>query len=360
MFKVKNSRTGECMVTLDYPSREAREIAFRGLSNDGVLRCPHCDETVVFRQKEILTAHFSHLPHSACPYSQEPIDLLEARSALYRFLKRNIIGTVTIEYAPEQSLFPRAVDCWVEMTGETFAYWIFERGVRSATKRNAIREEFRKLDVKPHFVFHSQMLHKSKAGGDTFALGTTERTFLRRTKYDPPYSTCGSLHYIDVHRHEWLTLRGTGALDCVGQFTGKEIGTSMEWVKVCKRTGEIFHPGEQEHQLFEQASLFEESRLSIVPKRELPATSRVSPYAHLAPDVQKMREEWDKLPRTNETVAQIIARLYRKGRDETPISYVEREGTCEFCGTKTRDWIVFDGKTGLCKCRACYGRSERR
>jgi len=356
MFKVRNNRSGEIMVTLDYDGREKLEEAFRKLSIQGDLKCPHCNETVVFRHGEILCPHFSHRPNSACPYSQETMDLLEARSVLYRFLKKNCMGKVLIEHVVENSALPRAVDCWVERDGLVFAYWIFERGTRSAEKRKSIRGEFRKLEVKPHFVFHSQMLQRGEMGKGAFSLEPTERYFLRRTKFDPEHSSCGSLQYIDPHRGQWSTLRGLEAIGCVGQFQGTELRNPLEWVKVCEETGETFHPGEQEHQTFQQAVLFEEPPVSKVSGKKEPAP--ISPYAHLAPNVRKWREELDKLPRTNETVRQIIDRLHRKGRDDTPISYEDRKAICGLCGETTRDWIVFDGRTGRCKCRACYAKKK--
>jgi len=356
MFKVRNSRTAEVMVTLDYDGGEILEETYRKLSNQGVLKCLHCNQSVVFRHGQIRCPHFSHRPNSACPYSQETMDLLEARSVLYRFLKQSCEGKVSIEHVVQNSSLPRAVDCWVERDGVTFAYWIFERSTRSAEKRCSIRGEFRKLDVRPHFVFHSQMLQRGEINKGSFTLDPTERYFLRRTKFDPEQTSCGSLQYIDPHRRQWSTLRGLEAAGCVGQFQGTELCHPLEWVKVCKETGEIFHPGEQGHRLWEQAVLFEDKPVSKAVERKDPTPA--SPYAHLAPDVQKWREELDKLPRTNETVRQIIDRLHRKGRDDTPISYEERKAICGLCGEMTRDWIVFDGKTGRCKCRACYSKKK--
>jgi hypothetical protein len=34
----------------------------------------------------------------------------------------------------------------------------------------------------------------------------------------------------------------------------------------------------------------------------------------------------------------------------------DKEAPCEFCGVVTRDWVVYTGKTGTCKCRTCYDR----
>ena len=37
---------------------------------------------------------------------------------------------------------------------------------------------------------------------------------------------------------------------------------------------------------------------------------------------------------------------------------LEREGTCKYCGKKTRDWQSFFGKTGMCVCHDCYRQGK--
>jgi hypothetical protein len=34
--------------------------------------------------------------------------------------------------------------------------------------------------------------------------------------------------------------------------------------------------------------------------------------------------------------------------------FAERKAQCERCGVYTTDWMSYDGKTGLCKCNACF------
>jgi len=36
----------------------------------------------------------------------------------------------------------------------------------------------------------------------------------------------------------------------------------------------------------------------------------------------------------------------------------EREGTCQYCGKKTTDWMWFFGATGVCVCRDCYRQGK--
>jgi hypothetical protein len=342
------------MVVLDYLSWDACEEAFRELSDRGLLKCPVCRETVVFRHGFIRCAHFAHRPNSSCPFSHESMELLEARAALYGLLRNAGIGTVEIEHSLPKSRLPRTVDCWVEAGTSTFAYWIFDRGVKSREMRKTIRSELRSANTHPHFVFHEQLLQRASVEHGGFVLSPTERDFIRRTQFDPEGSESGSLHFIEPKLENLTTLRGLAAQECSGYFKGREIQTFLGGVKVCPATGELFHPWEQPRAV--ERELFD----NTPSPRGVSATDAppLSPYAHLAPDVRKWREELDKLPRSNKSIPEMIRELHDKGRDLSSISYEEREGICEYCGEKTRDWIVFDGKTGRCKCRKCYPRKQ--
>jgi len=52
------------------PRAEAERA--RALSDEGALRCPCCDEPVVFRAGRLVTAHFAHRPGAACALGDDP------------------------------------------------------------------------------------------------------------------------------------------------------------------------------------------------------------------------------------------------------------------------------------------------
>lgn len=39
--------------------------------------------------------------------------------------------------------------------------------------------------------------------------------------------------------------------------------------------------------------------------------------------------------------------------DTLPATEQDKEGTCIFCGKKTREWWFYDGATGMCRCKEC-------
>jgi hypothetical protein len=95
------------------------EAAFRVPAREGQLGCPHCRERVIFRNGEVYVPHFAHKAVGPCPYSSDSLEILEARAALYRFLKSQPGLIVSIEHSLSPEKLKRPIDCWVKCGDKT-------------------------------------------------------------------------------------------------------------------------------------------------------------------------------------------------------------------------------------------------
>jgi len=347
MFRVLDTRTGELAISLDCCTPDQLDKAFRIPAKDGKLKCPVCRSPVALRRDFDAIPHFLHAKGSDCPHANEDLRLLQLRATLYRHLRREFGHGVTAEHdLPGKA--PRSVDCWVDINGKKFAYWIFDKEVKSAAKRRELRNAIEAEGATCHFVFDEQMI--KRMGENTLDLGETEKFAKVCTPYDvlDGQNEGGSLHYLGMKGNEavlttYRTLRDDSKSEL---FVGIEKKHELLESEVCPHTGFLVHPGERTH-------------AEIARTRK----ARVELANELKPDDPEYirRREWEaetrRRPRTNESVREIVARLLRPRSDIRTLELCrEREAPCEFCGVVTRDWIVFTGKTGTCKCRTCYER----
>jgi len=347
MFRVLNTSTGELAVSLDYYTSEQLDKAFRVPGKDGVLKCPTCRTTVVLRQEFDALPHFLHPKGSKCPHANENLRLLEIRAALYRHLRREFGDGVTVEH--DLPNLPRSVDCWVESSGTKIGYWIFEREmVCSPAKRIVLREAIQADGAQCHFLFSDQMLNSTETG--TLQLGATEKFAKVCTPYDvlDGQNEGGSLHYIGMVGPDAVltTFRVLRDESNTGLFTGIKKKHPLSETEVCADTGFLVHASEKSY-----------AEILITRKAREKLAEKLMPNHAEA----LRRKEWEletrRMGRTNETVREIVNRLLRPRSDIRTLELCrEREAPCEFCGVVTRDWIVYTGATGKCKCRTCYER----
>jgi len=347
MFRVLDTRTGELAVSLDYYTSDQLDKAFRGPGKEGALKCPTCRTTVVLRREFDALPHFLHPKGSKCPHATENLRLLEIRAALYRHLRREFGDGVTVEHdLPNLS---RSVDCWVESHGKKIGYWVFDgEMVCSLAKRIALREAIQADGAQCHFVFSNLMLNPTVAG--TLNLGETEKFAKVCTPYDvlDGQNEGGSVHYIGMVGQDAVltTYRVLRDELKTGLFNGIEKKHPLSETEVCADTGFLVHPNEKSY-----------AEILITRKaREKLAEKSVPDSAEAL-----RRKEWEletrRMRRTNETVREIVNRLLRPRSDVRTLELCrEREAACEFCDVVTRDWIVYTGATGKCKCRTCYER----
>lgn len=104
--------------TFEYKNRELRDWSDRKL-----LKCPDCEELMIYRNGEFKIAHFSH--KSKCKFDKELIyrhpeteEHLNGKIAIYKWLKRNNVKNVKLEsWIPETKQRP---DIYFEINNKRF------------------------------------------------------------------------------------------------------------------------------------------------------------------------------------------------------------------------------------------------
>jgi len=355
VFKVFDVEANEFRTVLDWKTREELESIFRAAGRAGQLLCPHCREQVIFRYSDIHMPHFAHKALGACPYSSESMAILQARAALYGFLKKHFGASVEIEHALPASDMPRPVDCWVQRDGKPIAYWLMEKGTRGTVRIDALHKGITGTGAIVHFVFLAQILRELPEEKGVFRLTPTEEHLMYRSKWDNAYSdykySAGSLHYLNVLEQsaELVTLRSLRYERCVRHFSSSNIlRTEISKMAVDAESGEFVHPGEEslllEYQREKSKARMERQRRAI-PHRDAP--------------ILVERSETEALVFTKSIYASGELDRCEPVLREGKIGSQERAGPCERCGIVTSDWMSFDGKTGRCKCNNCFNPTRK-
>jgi hypothetical protein len=344
MFRILDIGSNEFRTSLDCPTREELESIFRAPGREGRLLCPHCREKVIFRYSDIYRPHFAHKALGGCPYSSESMEMLQARAALYLFLKKHFGTNVQIERVLPIDGMPRAVDCWVQREEKPLTYWLMEKGMRGTQRLDDLRQNITGTGAAVQFVFLAQVLREVENEKDVYQLTPTEEHLKLRSKYDNIYSDYGygggSLHYLKVQeqRAEVTTLRSLWHKGCGRHFSAHyRLHTEMAKLIIDAESGEFVHPGEDallsEH--LREAALMERQRQASRRKPWLEALARM---------------------RACDTQTADIPRESHQEESATPLldDLEDRAGPCERCGTVTTDWMSFDDKTGRCKCNNCF------
>jgi hypothetical protein len=238
------------------------------------------------------------------------------------------------------------------------------------------------------------MLHTPPNSTTHVILSTTERDLITGSPYDvlyrPGYSR-GSLHYIDPAAMELLTYRALTEVHPPQEYEGFLQVTPLTHALVRPRTGKFVHPGEHKRltDYGRELKRVEQERrargldrfgntCTTEPRRSDPAgtSGRAGPPPELArPPPQEEAEPFHEAfadpesMKIQDGIRQRYERLQRlrtedTNSDDTPEGARmkdrdTREGICEICHRKTRDWVVFDHGTGTCKCRTCLGQPGR-
>lgn len=332
MFKSLNHLDGNEIVILS-PKWLGDIEKLRLMARQNALICQGCNHPVGVRAGQERRPHFAHKSLADCTYVEESLALRNARAVLYEWLVGKFGEHVTIEKKIDTVDFPRPVDCWVEKDSKTFAYWIFDRGLK-LEKRMQIFECFLKLKVSVNYLFSIDILRRDDNHPESILLSTTERDFLSRSDYDLKHGS--TLHYLDSENRKITTFRGLHLVHRPQVYGGYNLTSDLEETLVSPRNGEFVHKGEHErakHQREERAAF--EIRL-------------------------KEAEIWHHfVPPPVRTEVQSVTALLPMPRDfsqnQPAISFLDKRGICVSCGRQTTDWFthwVEDG-IGKCKCNTC-------
>ncbi len=378
MFKALDTELGRHVVSLD-PAWDGQVEALRGWGRDGRLACPVCRQAVLLRAGEIKRRHFAHRDLSQCPLSHESAEVLAGRATLYAWLNTKFPAGVTLEKQFETEPdggypLPRSVDCWVERPGKrNLAYWLVD-GKIDPDDRLRIPQFFAAYGAALNWVFLPRDARRGRQPGRV-NLSATERELLAPSEFDAVYSagitSSRSLHCLDSESQVLTTYRALVCVEAPQYYEGKEVASELKQVLVLPRTGEFVHPGEYERLqvLREEQRRREEVRRKAREaaerrraEREAAAEAVASRavQAQGAPQVQPTRPPSpDRGQAPSKALDFWAARSSWLNRPEMPAANEEPEGTCTLCGRRTRDWVVFDTKTGECKCRDCLRSQEK-
>jgi hypothetical protein len=339
MFKAMDEETGQPVIILDVIDGDSLKC-LRDQGRSGRLTCPMCHHCVRVKAGDIKRHHFAHWSLANCPAANESSELLHAREILYCWLKNKFPKGVTLEKWITD--LPHPIDCWVETGASTsFAYWIVEKN-RNLDYRNKVAAAERSSGVPWNFILLSSMMHPTNTSPEELILSPTERAFLRRSDYDAVHAwnranSCGSLHYMDPVRRELTTYRSLCRGTCRQQYHGVKLNSPVDQLLLTPKTGALCHPGEKE--TFLAWRVKEKKRLDEERQYRAQMQHLHSPAPVAVPSGRRSA-------RSLETVPPLPA------APETP------EGVCMECGQRTRDWWMYSGKTGQCRCNPCLRKRQ--
>jgi len=340
--------SGNRVSALDEADDERLAI-LRDQGRAGALRCQHCDEPVILRAGKVIRRHFSHAPGAQCPFAHEPANRLEARAALYRWLKYQFGERAATEKMPGNDLpVPHPIDGWVETSdGRTLAYFVVDRRLDAET-RAYMRGLYEQAGIILHWVFLTRWIRRPEGSAShKLKLTGTERDCLSISEYNVPHGSPNgacyrSLHYLDARTQQLTTFRAMRSFDCRNGYRGTEITSPLSSVTAEAATGEFVHMGEPErllefHEAQRQAEIERQQHRELLRRR-----------------ADEDAREWERL--------RVERASASHGTSEVPVEStapnVQRvgsgwEATCIFCAAYTRKWYRSSPGSGRCVCLVC-------
>jgi len=103
------------------------------------------------------------------------------------------------------------------------------------------------LKVNINWIFTNGMLHTETNDPEQIILTTTEREFIRHSKYDMPdnpYRSFGSLHYLNAENRELSTFRCLSLYHEPQVYKGKNKTDSLDISWFLRKTVNLFFLGE--------------------------------------------------------------------------------------------------------------------
>ena len=349
----------------------ARAEELRAQAREDRIVCEVCAQPVLVRAGTERTWHFAHRTREHCPKAQESMAMVACRARLYGWLRMRFPGAVRLEKVVPG--LPRPVDCWVDRPGKPpLAWWLVTAGLKPEV-RDQLAQVFGKLGVLTQYVFLADLLVRDPDRHQGFILGTTEREFMRPSRYgELGGSGFGSLHYLDWVTGHLVTCRDLLPIHPPQGYQGDLQDHALEEVRILPSTGEFVHPGEAERL---EAAL-EAARLKVAQREEALRVARQARREQATLEAARLkeaqREETLRAARQArwEHAARLAAQAVRVPKVEAPAPAMPQAPipprapipagqpevpvyTCRVCGGRTRDWVVLYGNTGECKCRAC-------
>ena len=336
MYKALHQPSRDEIVIID-PRWKAQIEYLRKLDKQDILVCPGCEAPVRVRAGRFKRPHFAHKHLQNCPFEKESPRLLQTRAVLYDWLIGKFgIEAVSIEKSLESPTRVRPFDCWVEVDGHYFAYWIFDRLMPPDERQNLQKlcaENI--LDVQ--WICVIDLLRPDEFNPQSrLHLTTTERAFMRQTELDQAWQTHfeqlgGSLHYLDPDDDTLITYRNLNLVHKPQLYTGKRLKNSLDDMLVSNITGEFIHPGEAAQLERSRRKMAAQQRQTEERRRRAESFLKGASFSKGSPDERKT---------------------------STTQTAFERKATCRICGNLTADWVTYYGQSNECVCRECKDRTN--
>jgi hypothetical protein len=338
MYKAIYTPTGAEIVILSLPWKK-RISELRQMDQADLLVCQGCQQPLRVKAGEHKRYHFAHKHLKACSFGTESPEILNARAVLYIWLEKQFGGAVTVEKPLPGMDLPRPVDCWVEVEGGAFAYWLIEAGIK-LEPRLAIKSALALSGIKGHPIFLLQVLNEEKKEFQSVLLSPTERAFLQTTPYDAMEAGAGTpggtLHYLDAEQESLTTYRALTLFHRPNWFKGIKKRAPLDELLVSRTDGGIIHPGEM-------------TRLHAIRARQSRLQAKQQKF-------QERAQDWES--RLSEPAPETPPRSWEPARAypdfDVPLP-------CATCGQVTTDyWSTFFDDTGkkVCRCRDCLAKGE--
>lgn len=179
--------------------------------------------------------------------------------------------------------------------------------------------------------------------------------------------TCGHVVYKRVH----IILWGDGRIECWGQDCyHRELGATPAG----KASKAIYDCVGGRGLTAEERELLKNNREQLIAKfREEQERTRAQAERARQAVLQRSateRKRWSSAPTFESGHPPLPTYCPRPPVESHPASSTadsswdellrEPEGTCQYCGKKTTEWVWFFGKTGMCVCRDCYRQGKAR
>jgi hypothetical protein len=343
MYKAIHPQTEQEIIILS-PLWLKRIAQLRAMDQADLLVCQGCRQPLRVKAGEVKRPHFAHKHLQACSFGTESAEILAARAVLYDWLFRQFGEAVDVEKELPASPLPRPVDCWVEASAGTFAYWIVESGIK-LEPREAIKAAFNAPGVQFHVVFLASMLNEEKKEFQSLLLTPTERAFMKTTPFDEALAGIAeagsSLHYLDTTAETLITYRDLRLHHRPNWYKGMKKTTRLDAMRASMLTGDPLHPGEMDRlRSFQKKQQRLEKKQQQFQQREAEWARRLSQNDQPG---QQARSGWQSPPAPPE-------------RKPPPAQKEHPALPCALCGQITLDyWYAFTEESGrrLCHCREC-------
>ncbi len=350
MFRAQNKLNGNFLISIDTVWFNQREALVNICQADQVV-CPYCKEPVRLRAGNYRRWYFAHKTLLNCPFTHESPIVLEARAALYEWLLTKIHNkpgwSVDVEIPTDDPSMKKRVDCLLKSQSRTFAYIIFDKGVKLETRMN-LQSQIRQKGWHLNALFAMDFF-KPANYPNSVMLSTTERDFLTITEFDLcdeiGRERYGSLFYINGKTRQVKIIRRAALMHPPQTFEGEIFDEELQKVLIAPKTGELVLPGE-----YEQLQALKEARRAQE-QRDKEHRERIL-QEHLA----MMKKTETLSERTGgKTLKQTVLEPPPENNQQTQAALP----ICLICHQPSSDWWYYDGITNTCKCQNCSDRNKK-